>query len=194
MPRVPKVKISLMSEKAVVPSRAHDTDTGYDLTFTGWEKIEGDVIFFKTDIQLEPPSGHYFEVVPRSSISNLPLQMANSVGIIDQDYRGEVLVPVRLMHSQMGTDSIKNNLFPSGLVEMFGVKIQSMSAAARLIIHKKPTLFQMVLRKRLNCNFEVSEFVDNTDRGDGGFGSTDGATTESVEEQTLSEDQTLLIE
>ena len=173
MPRIPKVKVSLMSEKAVVPSRGHDTDTGYDLTFTGWEKIEGDVIFFKTDLQLEPPSGYYFEVVPRSSISSLPLQMANSVGIIDQDYRGEVLVPVRLMHSQMGSDSTKNSIYPNGLAQMFGVKVQSMSAAARLIIHKKPTLFQMVLRKRLNCSFDVSSVQQDTERGAGGFGSTD---------------------
>jgi len=181
MPRIPKVKVNLMSEKAVVPSRSHDTDTGYDLTFTGWDKIEGDVIFFKTDLQLEPPSGYYFEIVPRSSISSFPLQMANSIGIIDQDYRGEVLVPVRLMHSQMGTESIKNSLFPSGLVQMFGVKIQSMSAAARLIVHKKPTLFQLILRKRLNCNFEASVIEENTERGSGGFGSTDDIQIEQVD-------------
>ena len=194
MPRVPKVKVSLMSENAVVPTRGHDTDTGYDLTFTGWDRIEGDVVFFKTDLQLEPPSGYYFEVVPRSSISNLPLQMANSIGVIDQDYRGEVLIPVRLMHSQMGSEAIKNTIFPSGLVQMFGVKIQSMSAAARLIVHKKPTLFQLILRKRLNCNFDVSVVEQNTDRGDGGFGSTDDIELEQEPSVDAEKSETLLIE
>ena len=190
MPRKPKVKVNLLSENAVVPTKGHETDSGYDLTFTGWDRIEGDVIFFKTDLSFEPPSGYYFDVVPRSSISKLPLMMANSVGVIDQEYRGEVLVPVRLMHSQMGTANIKNELFPNGLTNLFGVKIQSVSAAARLIVLKKPKLFQAVLRKRIDCTFEVSE-LDQTDRGDGGFGSTDSMEDVGL---VLNEGETLLIE
>ena len=97
-----KIKVSLLDERAVVPERAHNTDTGYDLVFTGVHKIIGDVIFFQTGLSLEPPSGYYFEVVPRSSISKLPLDMANAVGIIDESYRGEIIVPVRVMHQSLG--------------------------------------------------------------------------------------------
>ena len=86
-------KIKLIDDRAKIPSRAHESDTGYDLKMIDVEKIQGDTIFFKTGISVEPPSGFYFEVYPRSSISKLPLSLSNSVGIIDSDYRGEIPNP-----------------------------------------------------------------------------------------------------
>lgn len=166
-----KVKINLLSDNAESPSRAHTTDSGYDLTFTGVGKIIGDVIFFKTDLSMQPSKGYYFEVVPRSSISKLPLSMANSVGIIDESYTGEILVPVRVHHPDMGSDT-ERNTYPNGIVKIFGVRPQNMQALANLILINKPKLFQAILRKRYNCTF-ASEGVEATERGDGGFGSTD---------------------
>lgn len=166
-----KVKVKLLSETAKVPTRAHETDTGWDLTFIGCEKIVGDVIFFKTGISLEPPKGHYFDVVPRSSISKLPLSMANSVGIIDESYRGEILVPVRILHPTMGGEPNKTN-FPNGIVQMFGFRPQTMQAVADLILKNSPKLFQAILRKRIDCDFVVENELEESQRGDGGFGST----------------------
>ena len=167
-----RVSVKLLSENAVVPTRAHDTDTGYDLTFTGVDKIVGDVIFFKTDISLSPPPGYYFEVVPRSSISKLPLDMANSVGVIDESYRGEILVPVRVTHQRMGTN-VKSTPFPGGIVTIFDLKPDTILGVANIILNKKPCLFQAILRRRLDCEFEVAESLDDSDRSSGGFGSTD---------------------
>lgn len=161
-----------LDQSAEIPKRAHPSDTGWDLKLIGVEKIEGDVIFFKTGLALEPPAGYYFEVVPRSSISKLPLEMANSIGIIDEHYRGEVLIPVRITHSDMGTEP-KNILFPNGIVKMFGVRPNTMSSAAELVLQKKPYLFQLILRQRLDCEFSTVESLSKTDRGAGGFGSTD---------------------
>jgi len=166
-----KVNIELLNEMAKVPSRMHSTDTGYDLTFVGVEKIVGDVIFFNTGISMQPSRGYYFEVVPRSSISNLPLSMANSVGVIDESYTGEILIPVRVNHQTTAAEPARST-FPNGLVRIFGVRPQTMSALADLIIKNKPKLFQAILRKRNNCSFIVQDLED-TSRGDGGFGSTD---------------------
>ena len=166
-----KVKVKILDERAKVPERGHDTDTGYDLTFIEVDKIVGDVIFFKTGISLQPPKGHYFDVVPRSSISSLPLTMANSIGIIDESYRGEILVPVRVQHSNQGDSRVVLN--PSGIVNVWGVKPQTMEALASLIIKNKPKLFQAILRKRIDCEFLVENELEDTTRGDGGFGSTD---------------------
>ncbi len=166
-----KVKVELLDESAKVPSRAHTTDTGYDLEFTGVDKIVGDVIFFKTGVSMQPPTGYYFDIVPRSSISKLPLTMANNVGIIDQGYTGEILVAVRVHHPDMGSETSRQ-VYPNGLAKMFGVRPQTMSALANLILKNKPKMFQAILRKRLNCSFDVTE-LDNTERGSGGFGSTD---------------------
>jgi len=168
-----KVKIELLNEEAQVPSRAHKTDTGYDLTMIGVDKIVGDVIFFKTGISLQPSKGYYFEVVPRSSISKLPLSMANSIGVIDETYTGEVIIPVRVTHQSMGTEPV-GSIFPNGIVKIFGFRPQTMVALSNLILRNKPKLFQAILRKRNDCDFLV-ESLNDTDRGEGGFGSTDVA-------------------
>ena len=173
-----EVKINLLEEGATMPSRGHNTDAGYDITFTGVSKIIGDVIFFKTGISLQPPKGYYFEIVPRSSISKLPLVMANSVGVIDESYTGEILVPVRVTHQEMGLGvGSENRRYPQGIVRIFGSRPESLTALGALVLSKKPCLFQAILRKRLDCNFTV-ENLDNTERGSGGFGSTDQAVLE----------------
>jgi len=165
-------KVVLLDSKAELPVRAHETDTGYDIKFIGFEKIVGDVIFFKTGLSIQPPPGHYFEVVPRSSISKLPLELANSVGIIDEHYRGEIMVPVRVTHSVMGTDP-KNVSFPNGIVRMFNSRPSTMAGVAQLVLQRKPVMFQMILRQRLDSDFTQVSELDDTERGDGGFGSTD---------------------
>ncbi len=166
-----KVKLSKLSEDAKVPTRANDTDTGYDLTFIGVEKIVGDVIFFKTGLSIEPPAGFYFEVFPRSSISKLGLSLANSVGVIDEAYRGEVMVPIRVHHNLMGQGVKPAEVFASPILELFGQKATSMSNVASMILKNQPRMTQLVLRKRYDCSFEESE-VSQTERGDGGFGSS----------------------
>jgi len=167
-----KVKVELLNDAAQIPSRAHNTDTGYDLTFTGVEKIVGDVILFNTGISLQPPKGYYFETAPRSSISKLPLSMANSFGIIDESYTGEILVPIRVHHQSMGNGEPSRTTFPNGIVKIFGLRPQTMSALADAILRHKPKLVQAILRKRNDCEFFVEE-LSETVRGGGGFGSTD---------------------
>ena len=166
-----KVKVKLLNEKASVPTRSHTSDSGYDLEFIGVNKIVGDVIYFSTGVAVQPSRGHYFEVVPRSSIPKLPLSMANSIGVRDENYTGEIIVPVRVHHSEMGFETSRGS-FANGIVSIFGVRPQNMMALGNLILAKKPKLFQMIPRKRLSCDFQQEDLSD-TDRGDGGFGSTD---------------------
>ncbi len=165
------VKYKLLSEKAVVPSRGHQTDSGWDLHVIGVEKIEGDVIFFKTGLSVQPPPGYYFELFPRSSISTLPLSLANSVGVIDESYTGEVLIAARVHHPEMGDDAKKHS-YPNGIVSVFGLKPQTIKSFAELVVARKPKLAQLILKKRIDCSF-VEEEISETDRGSGGFGSTD---------------------
>ena len=164
-------KVKLLSDKATLPERAHESDSGYDIRMIGIEKIVGDVIFFKTGLSIQPPKGHYYEVVPRSSISKLPLELANSVGIIDEHYRGEILIPVRITHADMGREN-RSVSYPNGIVKIFGARPSTMSAVGSQVLVHKPVLFQMILRKRLNSDFKVVSELENTKRGDGGFGST----------------------
>jgi dUTP pyrophosphatase len=80
---------------AVLPSRAHPEDTGFDVTLLEKDKTLGDVTFYKTGIRVAPPQGMYLDLVARSSISKTGYVLANGVGIIDRNYRGEVLVALR---------------------------------------------------------------------------------------------------
>lgn len=166
-----KTKIKLLSEDAVIPSRAHDTDSGYDLRMIALDKIVGDVMFFKTGIAIQPPKGYYYRIYPCSRISKYPLELANSVGVIDETYTGEVMIPIRLTHPGMGQD-LKNVSFPSGVVKIFDARPSTMSGVAQLILKETPVLCQMILEKRYSADFEVVEELEETERGEGGFGST----------------------
>jgi dUTP pyrophosphatase len=82
-------------------------------------------------------------LLPRSSISKTPLMMANSVGVIDSGYRGELMCAVRNMSN-----------------EAYNVE-------------RGTRLFQIVSNDMLPFkNVEIVEDLDDTSRGSGGFGST----------------------
>ena len=165
-------KIKRISEKAEIPTKGHPSDSGWDLTVIGVDKIKGDTIFFKTGLQVRPPAGHYFEIYPRSSIAPLPLMLANSVGIIDENFSGELIVAIRVLHSEMGLSNERTS-FPSGMINALDSRPSSITEVANLILGKKPKIAQMILRKRLDTTFEEVEDLEETDRGSGGFGSTD---------------------
>ena len=165
------VKVKLLDAKAKVPTRSHDLDTGYDISLIETRKMVGDVIFFGTGVSLQPPAGYYFEVVPRSSLSKYPFSLANSVGIIDEHYRGEIMVPLRVLHSEQGHHKPTTS-YVSGMVDFKGMKPQNMQSLAFKILTETPSLFKLILRKRLDCEFTLVEVLDETERGSGGFGST----------------------
>lgn len=130
------------SKDAVKPSRSHTSDSGFDLTLLSKTKTIGDVEFYTTNVHVKPPHGYYFDLVPRSSISKSGYMLANSIGIIDQSYRGDIIVPLRKV------DKLQPDLeLPCKFVQLI----------PRQWVHMEPK--------------EVEE-LDETERNDGGFGST----------------------
>ena len=79
---------------AVAPLKTRVSDSGYDLTLIREVKRFGSCVLYGTGLQVAPPPGWYFDVVPRSSIIKSGYMVANSVGVIDRSYRGEVMVPL----------------------------------------------------------------------------------------------------
>lgn len=136
--------VKIHDERAVVPTRGTDDSVGYDLTIISVSKILGPkTIMYDTGISVKPPHGYYFEIVPRSSFSKSGHVLANSIGIIDPDYRGTLRVVVMRVD-----DSAEKIPLPY-------------------------TGFQLILRRKHDTTFVVSSTLDETNRGDGGFGSTD---------------------
>ena len=165
-----KAKIKKLREEAVVPKKAHDSDVGYDLYAVDYElkvenyKMETNHVQVKlyTGISVTPPEGYYFEIMPRSSVSKTPLMLANSVGIIDPDYTGELIV--------------KLNFVSSFELDYTQYELDGYHKYLRSFLDpKKGKLWkcaQLVLRKKESCEWEVVDSLDETQRGDGGFGST----------------------
>jgi len=138
------MKISLVHPDAVVPSRAHADDVGYDLTLISLARtFDNGVQLYDTGIRVEPPEGCYVEIVPRSSISKSAYMLANSVGIVDPGYRGNLFVALRKMDP----------------------------AAPDLGVPCK--IAQLIVRRVETPPIRVVFDMDETERGAGGFGSSD---------------------
>jgi len=130
---------------AVLPSKGRVSDSGYDLTILHVVRSHGNIVLYGTGLSIEPPPGWYFDVIARSSLIKLGYMMANSVGVIDRAYRGEIMVPL-LKVDPNATDIA----LPARVAQLI----------PRPIVH-----FPVVESAELTV----------THRGSGGFGSTGSA-------------------
>lgn len=85
-----KVRIKKLDENAVIPKYSKLGDAGLDLTAVSIDNTNNEYISYDTGIAVEIPEGYVGLVVPRSSISKYDLILANSIGIIDSNYRGSI--------------------------------------------------------------------------------------------------------
>lgn len=139
---VPKFSYLLNDADAHAPSKSRPSDSGYDLTLINEKSRKGNVVFYDTGVAVKPPHGYYFDLVPRSSITKSGYILANGVGIIDQSYRGNIIVPL--------------------------VKIDP--NAPDLVLPSK--LVQLIPRQFFHLEPDEALWLNNTDRGEKGFGST----------------------
>jgi len=138
-----KIKIKRLHPSAVIPKYATDGSGAFDITAVSREITSSGVIY-GTSIAFEVPKGHVLYIYSRSGHGfRNALRLANAVGIIDSDYRGEV--KVKLAYDGDGYAD-----WP-----YIGDRI------AQGIIMKVPKI-----------EFEEVEELTNTDRGEDGFGST----------------------
>ena len=121
----------------------HKGDAGLDLYVLEDIKFNaGETKAIKLGISCEPEDGRAYYLFPRSSISKTPLRMANSIGLIDGGYRGEIMAVC---------DNIKSEDY---------------------IVEKGQRLFQLVATDSSIIEYELVEDLNMTTRGTGGFGST----------------------
>ena len=87
------LKFKKLDSKAIIPTIANKWDAGMDLTATSINVVNNSnygYIEYGTGIAVEIPKGYCGLLFPRSSISDTGLILANSVGLIDSGYRGEI--------------------------------------------------------------------------------------------------------
>ena len=93
-----KLKIKTLNETANElyenHGHFHDGDAGLDLYILEDQTfIPGETKLIKLGISCEQEDGWAYFLLPRSSISKTPLRLANSIGLIDGGYRGEIMAP-----------------------------------------------------------------------------------------------------
>lgn len=84
-----KIKFKKLNQNAVIPKQGTAGAAGFDLTAVSIEKNET-MLKYDTGIAVEIPPGYVGLAFPRSSVCKTGLSLANSVGVIDSDYRGSI--------------------------------------------------------------------------------------------------------
>ena len=141
-----KVRIKKLNEKAIIPTYGSEFSAGADLYALLDSAVEikpHETLFIHTGISVEIPEGYCGLVFARSSMgAKRGLAPANKVGVIDADYRGEIMVALH-NHSE------KSNTVEPG-----------------------ERVAQLAIVPFLKADFEESDELSDTTRGVGGFGST----------------------
>ena len=142
-----EIRFKKLSPDAQTPSRANATDAGFDLTAIGWRVSDDHTyIEYSTGIAVEMPENYVGLIFPRSSISRVQQMLSNSVGVVDSGYRGEICF--RFRQTWRG-GHFEPNVYKVG--EKIGQIVFMPLPAVELV--------------------EVEE-LSNSDRGEGGFGSS----------------------
>lgn len=139
------LKIKKLNENATTPTYGSDFAAGADLYSCEDEItiLPGETRLIHTGIVMEIPEGYVGLIYARSGIATKRgLAPANKVGVIDSDYRGEVMVA---LHNHSSNPA----------------KIEA-----------KERIAQIVITPYLTVNFTEADSLENTERGSGGFGST----------------------
>lgn len=138
------IEIKRLSSEGILPQKAHTTDAGYDLYASKPLALApGEWAAVETGIALAMPVGIEAQIRPRSGLAlKHGITLLNAPGTIDADYRGEIKV-IMINHGR--------NIFEI----LPGMKIA-----------------QMVFSPILETNLLEVEQLDETERGQGGFGST----------------------
>jgi dUTP pyrophosphatase len=87
-----EIKFIKLNGRAVSPTRAHYSDAGADLVALSAVKEQYGLYSYGTGIAIELPPGHVGLLFPRSSITKTGATLGNSIGVIDESYRGEIFV------------------------------------------------------------------------------------------------------
>ena len=138
------IKIKKLVDNAKIPIYGSIGATGADIHALDDIKIKsGELAYIKTGIAIEIPNGFFIMMAPRGSLClKKHLDMPHSVGIFDEDFRGEYIVPLR----NLGQEDV--------------------------LIEKGERIAQLILMPYMKAEFnEVSE-LSETERGSGAFGST----------------------
>ena len=137
-----KIRFKRLTATAVAPTRAHESDCGFDLTATSVKKDEYGNYVYGTGIAVEIPEDYGGFCFQRSSVCKKTIILTNCVGVIDSGYRGEILFKFKPLTSNFEVYKVGERI-------------------GQLVILELPKI-----------EFEESEELSESERGAGGYGSS----------------------
>ena len=151
------VKVKKLVDNAEIPTYAHSTDAGMDLKATSVEyKSDIDCYVYGTGIAVEIPEGYVGLVFPRSSNRKTDCYMANHVGVIDSGYRGEIMLSFKPRQKNMDYD----------------YKYRPQHIAVPQPYEIGDRIGQIIIMPYPKIMFVEADNLSDSDRGEGGHGST----------------------
>jgi dUTP pyrophosphatase len=139
-----QVRVKRLHQDAVIPAYSKPGDAGMDLTAVSATQDQYGNVVYGTGLAVEIPEGYVGLIFPRSSNSKTDLYLTNHVGVVDSGYRGEIMFKFRPVNGLLNA-----KVFQVG------------DRVGQLIILPYPSIV-----------FEETDELSDSDRGDGGFGST----------------------
>lgn len=137
------MKIKVL-DKNCIPVKAHSIDAGFDVKArTEFVILPKETAMIPTGVCVEIPVGMVGLLFPRSSISKTSLRMCNSVGVIDSGFTGEIKVPLQNTHHTL-----------------------------MVRVNQYDKIAQLVIVPLADVSIEIVDELKESERGDGGFGST----------------------
>lgn len=140
--------VKLLNDNVEAPKYAHNGDAALDLHASIREAIiiepNSDTVMIPSGIAAHIPEGCFGLLGSRSGFGSQGLNVATGVSIIDSNYRGEITIPIR-----------------------------NMSPKTTFIVKPGDRIAQLAIVPYVKVDVEVvDDLVDNSDRGDKGFGSS----------------------
>ncbi len=141
-----KIDMKKLNNRALLPTRGSEQAAGWDLYSNNEEAIDVEAhatVMIGTGLSMAIPDGYFGAVYARSGLATKQgLRPANCVGVIDSDYRGELIVSLHNDTNEMKT------------------------------INPNERIAQLVVMPYLAVEFDEKDNLDETLRGNNGFGST----------------------
>lgn len=158
------INIKKLHPDAKIPVYSTQGAAGMDVTAVS-KTVTDDYIEYGTGLAFEVPEGYVMLIFPRSSVSKYDLILANSVGILDSDYRGELKLRFN-----------RNYRIVSDNYEGTCDNVSTTTSNTYALAEKQYEIGErvgqiMILPYPMVCFEEVDE-LSETNRGVGGFGST----------------------
>lgn len=137
------LRIKKLDGLAKLPTKGSKGSACYDVYSTKRHLLSpNEALAVHTGLAFEVPEGYLLETRPRSGLAKRGLIILNSPGTLDSDYRGELLIIVKNI------------------------------SGSNLLVDRGDRVAQVRLEALVDMEFEEVEELSETERGEGGFGST----------------------